>query len=108
MTKLIALLAVAAAVAAGLFFWRRNAKSWRSMWSASAQEASRAADSVAAAAGGVTIAAHDLADELTGGASRVAQEAGKAADSVADSANGVTNKASNIPAEVKSATSQQS
>jgi hypothetical protein len=108
MTKLIALLAVAGAVGVGLFFWRRNEKSWRSIWSASAREAGNAVDRVVAAAGGVTNAAHDLADVLTGGASRVAQEAGKAADSAAASSDSVINEVSNIADEVKSAPSQES
>ena len=108
MTKLIALLAVAGAVGVGLFFWRRNEKSWRSIWSASAREAGNAVDRVVAAAGGLTNAAHDLADVLTGGASRVAQEAGKAADSAAASSDSVINEVSNIADEVKSAPSQES
>ena len=108
MTKLIALLAVAGAVGVGLFFWRRNEKSWRSIWSASAREAGNAVDRVVAAAGGVTNAAHDLADVLTGGASRVAQEAGEAAGSAADSANGVTKEAFKVADQVKSYTSEQS
>lgn len=101
MTKLIALLAVAGAVGVGLFFWRRNEKSWRSLWSASAREAGNAADRVVAAAGGVTHAAHDLADELTGSASHAAQDAGKVTDSVTGPSEGVTNAASTIAEEVK-------
>jgi hypothetical protein len=76
MAKLIGLVALAGAVAAGVFFWRRQGQpSLDSMWSSTedsltswgqsaADEAGKAADKVAAAADGATSAATDLADEV--------------------------------------------
>jgi hypothetical protein len=116
MTKLIALLAVAAAVAAGLYFWRRNEESWESGWSsakdstaswgrAATDQAGAAADRVAAAADSATNAASNLAEELKRGASRASDEAGKATDSIADAADSATKAASELTDEVKEKTS---
>ena len=95
MTKLIALLALAGAAAAGLFFWRKNRDSVDSAWSSAkdapsswsktaAHEASTTADRVSAAAESVTHAAAGLADDLKG--STATRDAKEAAKSAADSA----------------------
>jgi hypothetical protein len=112
MTKLIALLAVAGAVAAGLYFWRRNEQSWESRWSSAKDstsswgtsawnEAGAAADRVGGATDTATKAASDLADELKRGTSQATDKAGKAADSVAAAADSATEAASNLADEVK-------
>ena len=74
MTKLVALLALAGAIAAAVYFWRKNEESWESMWDSTkdatsewgrtvAHEASKTADNVAEAADTVTNEASNLADE---------------------------------------------
>jgi len=79
MKLLIALLAAIGAVAAGVFFWRRNQEPAGSMWnqaedSASAwtktasEKASEAAEKVKATADKATSAASDAADQVTGAA----------------------------------------
>jgi hypothetical protein len=111
MSKLIALLAVAGAVAAGLYFWRRNEQSWESRWAAKDStsswgtsawnEAGAAADRVGGATDSAAKAASDLADELKRGASQATDKAGEAADSVAAAADSATEAASNLADEVK-------
>jgi hypothetical protein len=75
MRKLIALLLAVGAVAAIVFFWRRDQQSWNSTWcsakhstsswgKAAAHEAEKAADSVSSAADTATAAASNLADEV--------------------------------------------
>jgi hypothetical protein len=116
MTKLIALLAVAGAVAAGLYFWRRNEESRESKWSSpkdftaswsrtAANETGEAADRVAAAVDGATNAASNLADDLERASSKATDKAGKAVDSVADAAKSATKAASKLKDEVKEGTS---
>lgn len=76
MKRLITLLAAVGAVAAGVFFWRRNQESEGSMWdqaedSASSwtetagEKASEAAEKVKATADKATSAASDAADQVT-------------------------------------------
>jgi hypothetical protein len=80
MTKLIALLVLAGAVAAGVFYWRKNDESRAEMWSSTkdtmsswsktvADETGKAGETVAAAADTVTNAASQVADEAKGAAS---------------------------------------
>jgi hypothetical protein len=89
MTKLIALLALAGAVAAAVFFWRKNEGSWEAMWSSTtdttsswsktvAHEASNAADAASADRDDVTHAVPDLADDITGATEHATHEVGKA------------------------------
>ena len=77
MTKLIALLALAAAVAAAVFFWRKNEESWDAAWSSTkdtasswsktvAEETSKAGDTVSTALDNATSAIGDLAHGVTG------------------------------------------
>ena len=112
MTKLIALLAVAGAVAAGLYFWRRNDESWESRWSSAKDstsswstsawnEAGATADRVAAASDSATKTASDLADELKRGTSQATDKASKAADGVAAAADSATEAGSNLADQVK-------
>src|SRR5215471_17860228 len=76
MTKLIALLALAGAVATAVFFWRKKEGSWESMWSSAkeapaswgktvAHEAREAADTVSAVVDNGAGAIHDLTHEMT-------------------------------------------
>ena len=76
MTKLIGLLALAGAVAAAVFFWRKNEGSWEATWSSTrdttsswgkavAEEAVKAADTVSTAVEDGTSAISDLAQEIT-------------------------------------------
>ena len=111
MSKLIVVV-LAGALAAVLFFWRRNEESWSSMWSSAkdssfslhetaAHESGMTAGGVAAAADHATAAVSDLADEVKGSASQVAHKAGKAADGPAETAESATAAATNVVNDVK-------
>jgi hypothetical protein len=87
MSKLIALLALAGALAAALFFWRKKEGSWESMWSTTsesasswgktvAQEASHAGDAFNDAAHEINDLAHELSGATVNAAKKV-DEAGK-------------------------------
>jgi hypothetical protein len=76
MTKLIALLALAGAVAAAVFFWRKKEGSWESMWDSAketpsswgktvAHETREAADTISTVVDSGTSAINDLAHEIT-------------------------------------------
>jgi hypothetical protein len=116
MTKLIALLAVAGAIGAAIFFWRRNPDSWRAGWSSAKDSTSswgttatdaagRAADRVSGTAEGAD-AASDFADAVKGGISQAAHEAGGAVDSAGAAAVRATEEASNLADEVRGDTSR--
>jgi hypothetical protein len=77
MRKLIALLVAVGAVAAVVFFWRRDQESWKSTWCSAkdstsswgktaAREAEKSVDSVSSVADRAADAASDLADEVKG------------------------------------------
>jgi hypothetical protein len=100
MTKLIALLAVAGAVAAAVFFWRKNEESWEAMWSSTkdttsswsktvVQDAGKAADTVSTAVdkgtGEIDELVHEmneLAHEITGATADATQKIDIAAKKV--------------------------
>jgi hypothetical protein len=111
MSKLIAVV-LAGALAAVLFFWRKSAESWGSMWSSAkdsssslsktaVRESGKAADRVEAAADHATSAVSDLADEVKGSASQAAHKAGKAAAKAAETDDDGTTGATNLVDEVK-------
>jgi hypothetical protein len=112
MTKLIALLALAGAVAAAVFFWRKNDGSWESMWSSTkdttsswsqtaAQEAGRAADGIAARANSVTSAASHLAEEAKGDGSQAHEKVTEVADKVVATADSAAEATSDVADKAK-------
>jgi hypothetical protein len=93
MTKLIALLALAGAVAAAVFFWRKKEGSWESMWSSTAEttsawgktvadEARQTAAVVSKAVDDGASAIDDLADEMKGATTDAAEKVDEAAKKV--------------------------
>src|SRR6516162_248343 len=93
MTTLVALLALAGAIAAAVFFWRKNEESWESMWDFTkdttsewgrtvAHETRQAADSVSTAVDNGTSAVNDLAHEITGATMDATQKIDDAAKKV--------------------------
>jgi gas vesicle protein len=115
MTKLIALLALAGAVAAGVFFWRKNDRSWESMWSSTkettsswsetvANETSGVADTVSAAADNVAHVGPQLVDDVKAGGSQAHEEATEAVHRVAAAAEDATNAASDLAEEAEGGT----
>jgi hypothetical protein len=112
MTKLIALLALAGAVAAAVFFWRRKEGSWESMWSSTtdttsswsktvAHEAGKAADTVSSVVDDGARAVADFADEITGATEPAAHDAGEAAkEGPADPADAASKLADEVTAKL--------
>ena len=111
MSKLIALV-LAGALAAVLYFWRKSAESWSSMWNSAkdsssslsktaVRESGKAADRVEAAADQATVAVSDLADEVKGSASQAVHKAGQAAAKAAQTDDGSATGATNLVDEAK-------
>ena len=107
MTKLIALLALAGAVATAVFFWRRNEGSWESMWTSAkekpsswgqtvAHETRQAADTVSTVVDNGASAISDLAHEITGATTDATQKIDVAAKKVstakADAASAIADE----------------
>jgi hypothetical protein len=111
MTKLVALLALAGAVAA-VFYWRKKGGSWESMWSTTkdttsvwgttvAHEAKQAADTVSTAVDDGTSAINDFAHEITGATTDATQKIDEAKKKVAtakaDAASALANEVTEEP-----------
>jgi hypothetical protein len=116
MTKLIALLALAGAVAAAVFFWRKKEGSWESMWSTTrdstsswgktvAHEVSHAADTVSTVVDNGAGAVNDLAHEMTHATTDATQKIDKAAKKVsaakADAASALADETAEEPGSPK-------
>jgi hypothetical protein len=93
MTKLVALLALAGAAAAAVFYWRKKEGSWESMWSTTkdttsswgttvAHDAKQAADIVSTGVTESTGAINDLAHEITGATTDATQKIDEAKNDV--------------------------
>jgi hypothetical protein len=108
MTKLIALLALAGAVAAAVFFWRKNEGSWEGMWSSTkdttsawgksaTQGAGKAADTVSTAVGNGTRAVDDLTHGITDATQKIDVAAQKMSTAKADVASALADEVTEEP-----------
>src|SRR6516225_230671 len=103
MTKLIGLLALAGAIAAAVFFWRRNEEPWESMWTSTRDAASSWGKTVAHEAGNATDTASTAVTEATNTAVKVADKIKDVTADTADDAGKAAKKGSAAAADAASA-----